>query len=186
VNEPHDLVERVDRLEACEAIRQLAARHALLLDARDLTGLAELYVPDVQVPDGTVGRAALAAWFRDGLQPFGVTFHLVGGHVIDLDATDPDRATGSVSSRQEYEDGDRWMVVAAIEEDAYQRVEGRWRFASRTTHAFYGADLREHPLQAEDRWSFDEPPPGLVRDLPDRWPTWRAAWGGPAAEPRRA
>lgn len=179
-----ELVERVRRLEAHEAIRQLAARHALALDQRDLDGLVALYVPDVAVPDGSTGGAALAAWFDRALRPFGVTFHLVGGHVIDLDAEDRQRATGTVTVRAEYEDGGRWMVVAAVKEDAYRCHDGRWLLASRSTHAFYGADLVEHPLEVTDRWSFAEPPPGVVRDLPERWPSWRAAWGPSATEGR--
>lgn len=179
---PGDLTDRVRRLEAHEAIRQLAARHALALDQRDLDGLAALYVPDVAVPDGTTGRPALAAWFDRALRPFGVTFHLVGGHVIDLDDRDPQRASGTVTSRAEYEAGGRWLVVAAVEEDTYRCHEGTWLLARRRTHAFYGAGLGEHPLEVAGRWSFDDAPPGAVRDLPERWPTWRAWWGPSAAD----
>ncbi|HZQ85171.1 MAG TPA: nuclear transport factor 2 family protein, partial [Acidimicrobiales bacterium] len=58
-----ELDERVARLEAFEAIRQLASRYAAALDRRDMEAVAALFVPDVNVGDGTTGRAALAEFF---------------------------------------------------------------------------------------------------------------------------
>ena len=64
-----DLRARIERLEATEQIRQLAARYALALDSRDVPTLASLFVPDVTTGDGRVGREALAEWFDPVLRP---------------------------------------------------------------------------------------------------------------------
>jgi hypothetical protein len=76
-------IDRLARLEAYEEIRQLAARYALALDSRDVPTLASLFVDDVQTGDGGVGHEALAKWFDPVLRPYGITFHLIGNHIID-------------------------------------------------------------------------------------------------------
>src|SRR3954471_21811983 len=101
-----DLARRIERLEATEAIRQLAARYALALDSRDVPTLAGLFVPDVETGDGRVGREALAEWFDPILRPYATTFHLIGNHIIDL--VDDDHANGVVYCRPEHEVGDLW------------------------------------------------------------------------------
>ena len=99
-----DLARRIERLEATEAIRQLAARYALALDSRDVQTLASLFVPDVETGDGRVGREALAEWFDPILRPYATTFHFIGNHIIDL--VDDDHATGVVYCRPEHEVGE--------------------------------------------------------------------------------
>ena len=99
-----DLQQRISRLEAHEAIRQLASRYALALDSRDVEGVAALFVPDVSVGNGETGREALAAFFDRTMRPYGVTFHLIGNHVIDI--VDDDHATGVVYCRPEHARGD--------------------------------------------------------------------------------
>lgn len=169
------LISRLERLEAIEAIRQLVARHALATDQRDIDTLVSLYTPDVEVEDGSSGRSALAAWFRTALARYGSTFHLLGQHLIDF--TDADHATGVLYARPEYEVDDQWMVMAAQYWDRYQRHDGIWLLARRATHAFYAADITDHPLQIEGQTSF---PPEVHRasvDLPERFPTWQQARG---------
>ncbi|MEO6989207.1 MAG: nuclear transport factor 2 family protein [Aquihabitans sp.] len=173
------LVPRLERLEAIEAIRQLVARHALATDQRDIDTLVSLYVPDVAVDDGTSGRSMLAGWFRTALGRYGTTFHLLGQHLIDL--SDADHATGVLYARPEYEVDERWMVLAAQYWDHYERHDGTWLLSRRETHAFYAADITDHPLQIDGRTSF---PPEVHRatiDLPERFPTWQHAHGaGPS------
>ena len=53
-----DVERRLDRLEAYEQIRQLAARYALALDSRDVPTLVSLFVDDVEAGGGKKGREA--------------------------------------------------------------------------------------------------------------------------------
>lgn len=174
----HPLAPRVDALEAQEAIRQLVARHAYAVDRRALDELADLYVPDAVTPDGRTGRPAVAAWWAEALAPLGVTFHLLGSHVIDL--VDDDHATGVLYARPEAEIGDRWMVQAVQYWDRYRRVDGTWLLAERETHAFYVTDLTEDPLTLDGRASFPVEVHHAVVDLPERFPTWQARFGDAA------
>lgn len=170
-----DLRARIDRLESVDEIRQLAARYALALDSRDVGALAELFVNDVAVGDGRTGRRALADWFDPVLRPYGITFHLIGNHVIDF--TGPDTADGLVYCRPEHEVGDKWIVMPVIYHDRYRReADGRWYFRSRKPKPFYAADVTENPLTVPNRFDFPGNPYVTATALPEGWSTWRAFW----------
>jgi ketosteroid isomerase-like protein len=186
------LLERIDRLESIEAIRQLAADYAIRIDAKDLEGVAELYVDDVAVGPETGREAKVRALVRNHGGPgrFGVTIHLVMGHSIAVDADDADHATGVVSCRAEHEIGDRWVIATIQYWDDYVRRGGRWRFRTRDIKAFYVVDVLERPTprrvtqQLTHFGVLDE------AELPAAWPTWGPFWerqgrdpGQPAAAP---
>jgi hypothetical protein len=87
------------------AIRALPQRYALAIDSRDLEGLGELFVADVDNGPAGIGRDALRGWFRGILAGFYRSMHFVSGHVVDF--VDDDNATGKVYCRAEHEDGGR-------------------------------------------------------------------------------
>ena len=172
-----DIEARLAALEASEAIRQLVARYAVALDSRNVADLVDLFVDDVRTHDGGTGRDALAAWFDAILRPYTTTFHHLGGHVIDL--VDADHATGVLYCRPEHEVGEDWVVMPMQYWDRYERRDGRWYFRSRSVHAFYAADVRDHPAGAPGRFHFPGNPLVTVADLPQRWPSWQSFWGRP-------
>jgi hypothetical protein len=175
-----DLTRRIERLEATEAIRQLASRYALALDSRDVQTLASLFVPDVETGDGRVGREALAEWFDPILRPYATTFHLIGNHIIDF--VDDDHATGVVYCRPEHEVGDLWVVMPMQYWDRYERRDGEWWFKSRKPVVFYAADILEHPLRVPDRFNFPNNPMLERAELPEKWVTWREFWARTGSE----
>jgi hypothetical protein len=169
----------MDRLEAYEEIRQLAARYGVLVDARDLDGLLELYSSDTPVGSRT-GREALRRSFgrRLGAESwFRVTVHFIGNHMIDLDPDDPDRAAGVVYCRAEHEFEDQWVVSTLLYQDEYVREDGRWRFYQRGMKAFYVADVLERP-NGPDRVKRQLTEVGLLGrpEAPECWPSWQRFW----------
>src|SRR5580700_2429762 len=98
-SEPDEaLARRVERLEAIEEIRMLAAKYALSLDMRDLDAHVNLFAPDIRVGRERVGRAHLKAWVDATLRnQFTGTSHHLGGHIIEF--TDADHAHGVVYSK---------------------------------------------------------------------------------------
>ena len=175
-----DVLHRLARVEAYEAIRQLASRYALALDSRDVVAVAELFIPDVAVGNGEFGREALARFFDRTMRPYGVTFHLIGNHVIDL--VDEDHATGIVYCRPEHERGDLWVVMPMQYWDRYERRDGRWYFKSRRPVVFYAADVLEHPLRVQDRFHFPGNPMITKAELPEKWASWHAFWSRTGSE----
>jgi ketosteroid isomerase-like protein len=165
--------DRLGRLEAYEAIRQLAARYAVAIDGRDLDGLVALFVPDVRVGSRASGRKALRASFDTSLRAIGVSVLNVGTHVIDL--VDGDHATGTVYCKGEVQDGDRWIHQAIVYDDRYRRVDGTWCFVRRVHRLFYGAEVGVNPLGLPPaEWPAHHDGIGT---LPGHWPTWASFWG---------
>jgi ketosteroid isomerase-like protein len=167
-------VDNVARLLAYEEIRQLAARYAVALDARDLDALVALFIDDVQVGRSGRGRDALRAMFDTSLRTVGMTILNIGTHVIDL--VDDDHATGSLYCKGEIQDGERWIHQAILYRDTYERRAGRWQFVRRIHELFYGAEVGVNPLTLPAA-NWPEHHDGLGT-APQSWETWSAFWAG--------
>jgi SnoaL-like domain len=160
----------VSWLLAHEQIRQLASRYAVALDARDLDTLVGLFVPDVRVGRGHVGRDALRKNFTEQLRDLGVTILHVANHVIDI--VDDDHATGIVSCRGEIEMGEQWVVQSIQYHDVYERRDKVWLFVRRRHLLFYGADMLQRPIGLPPaHWPASATGKG---ELPEALPTWQA------------
>ena len=169
------------RLVSLDAIRGLAQRYAVYLDARDIDALVGLYPEDVRASGGRSGRAALRADFETSLRAVGVTFLHVGNHVIDF--VDDDQASGIVYCRGEIQDGgpdaQRFIVQAIQYHDTYTRRDGTWYFARRRHLLVYGAELGVNPIGLPAaNWPANQTGTGTV---PHELETWKRFWG---TEPR--
>src|SRR5262249_34894430 len=106
ISYPHrlmsDVEARLDRLESIHAIRELAVRYAIALDARDLDTLVGLFADDVKAsPDAERGRGPLQAHYENLLRPWGYTVHQVFQQAIDFESSD--RAMGKVYCKAEHD-----------------------------------------------------------------------------------
>ena len=161
------------RVEAHQAIQQLAVRYAMAVDARDLDLLAEQWSADAWMgKQHGAGPDGVRSFFRPILQRFYRSIHMVVGHRIDL--IDEDNATGMVYCRAEHESADDWVVQAIVYRDTYRRLGGRWGFASRVHQHWYSAPIETRPTgpSFEDWPGWDGPLP----DLPHAWATWQSFW----------
>lgn len=170
-----DLQARVERLEALDEIRQLAAKYAVALDMRDLNALVNLFVDDVGVPGGRRGRAALRAWYDTEMRHDLLgTAHGVLGHVIDVH--DQDHATGLVYSRNDLETEKTWLVELLAYLDTYQRQGGHWYFVRRTPLFWYQADITDPPLgSGKMRWPGITAHDGHFHEAFPSWAEFQAA-----------
>lgn len=181
MNEPSrsDLQARVQRLEALDEIRQLAAKYAVALDMRDLDAVVNLFVDDVGVPGKRRGRAALRAWYDTEMRrDLMGSAHGVLGHVIDIE--DADHASGLVYSRNDLETESVWIIELLAYLDSYERRDGHWYFHRRTPLFWYQSDLADPPVgPMKMRW------PGTAAhdgDFHAAFPSWETFW---AADPGR-
>jgi hypothetical protein len=175
---PDALARRVERLEAIEEIRMLAAKYSLSLDMRDLDAHVNLFAPDIRVGRDRVGRAHLRAWVDATLRhQFTGTSHHLGGHIIEF--TDADHAHGVVYSKNEHETGRAWIIMQMLYWDDYERIEGRWYFRRRLPCYWYATDLNEPPVgERKMRWPGRERYEGGWHAL---WPSWKRFWLSPPA-----
>lgn len=172
-----EIEERLARLEAYEAIRQLAAHYAVFVDSRDLDALAELFVPDVDAGRHGTGRRALADSFRTGLQGLGFTILSVTTHVIDL--LDAHRATGKVYCTGEIDRDDVLLRQKILYRDDYRFVDSEgWRFVRREHLLWYSAPLGDDPRHLPPaNWPRGHIGRGTV---PEVFPSWQRFGADPA------
>jgi hypothetical protein len=175
------LLQRIDRLESLDEIRQLAAKYSLSLDMRDLDAHVNLFAPDIRVSREKVGRSHLKRWLDDTLRlQFTGTSHHIGNHIIEFD--DPDNAHGVVYSKNEHETPRRdgrtdWVIMQMLYWDNYQRIDGRWYFRRRLPCYWYATDLNSPPVgENKMRWPDRESYEGAYHAL---WPSWDEFWANP-------
>lgn len=174
--------DRIARLEALDAIRQLPAKYALALDMRDMDAMVSLFPADVRVGKGASGREALRAYMDATLRsPFTGTSHHIGGHIIEFD--DADHAHGVVYSKNEHETpvangGDEWVIMQMMYVDDYVRAAGpdgpRWYFARRLPLYWYATDLNKPPVGPDKmRWPGSDATEGNFHKL---FPSYAEFW----------
>lgn len=170
------LLQRIDRLESLDEIRQLAAKYSLSLDMRDLDAHVNLFAADIRVSREKTGRSHLKRWLDDTLRlQFTGTSHHIGNHIIEFD--DPDHAHGVVYSKNEHETGDQWVIMQMLYWDNYERMDGRWVFRRRLPCYWYATDLNSPPIgEHKMRWPDREAYDGAWHDL---WPSWADFWARP-------
>jgi hypothetical protein len=167
-----DVLRRLDAIESRLAIGQLPIRYAMAVDGRDVAAWLSLFVPDVRVGRERSGHAELRAFIEPALRTFRRSIHQIVGHRVDLDPTDPDRATGATYCRAEHEVDERWIVMAICYFDDYQRVDGTWLFRRRREQHWYAVDALEHP-QAVGFSSWEQ---ASDPALPHGFPSWQLFW----------
>lgn len=169
----NSVVQRLDRLESIEAIRQLAGKYSLSLDMRDLDAHVNLFAPDIRVGAGRTGRAHLKQWVDDTLRhQFTGTSHHIGQHIIEF--ADADHAVGVVYSKNEHEAGAEWVIMQMLYWDDYERIDGQWFFRRRLPCYWYATDLNKPPIgDMKMRWPGREPYHGTFQTL---FPSWQAFW----------
>ena len=176
-----ELSERIARLEALEEIRDLVARYGMVVDDRDIDGLADMFTTDgafgLADGDGLVanqGRQAVIDFYTERMAAFGATYHYPHSHVIELDPDHPGHATGMVNAHAELGLDGRTLVTALRYYDQYRVEDGRWCFVERRVTMIYYmdmADLADGGLCDEDRKRYF----GTVgpAEIPESLDTWK-------------
>ena len=181
-DQTRELAARLARVESYQAIQQLAARYALAVDSKDLDGIAELFVSDVNAGrQWGVGRDAIKAFYRQAVSSFYRSMHLISGHVIEF--TDPEHAHGVVYCRAEHESGPNWGIMVMNYKDDYEQEDGRWLFRRRRLQPLYTTDILERPTGPNFNQGWNEPKGRGTRPrLPSEYPTFARFWRSFPAE----
>ena len=103
--------------------------------------------------DTAAGIEEIVETYLGRFAALGPTNHFSHGHVVILDDTDPDRATGLIASHAEVSRNGVAMQVALRYKDTYRRVDGRWRFADRLMSYMYYLPFTELSEGLGDRKS---------------------------------
>jgi len=130
-----NLEQRIARLEAIEAIRQLKARYFQACDRKDPEAVRECFVPGpIDLRYGRIGefsdRDSMLAVFENlACQPHIVEMHHGQNPCIEI--LDNDRATGTWGLYYYLIDTRRETVtqLAGFYDDAYEYRGGKWQIA---------------------------------------------------------
>ncbi|MCH1512409.1 MAG: nuclear transport factor 2 family protein [Acidimicrobiales bacterium] len=162
-----DIEARVRRLEDTNEIRNLTTRYGLAMDERNVEETRAMFTPDAVLTskDGVFaaeGIESIMTTFAGRWDVLGPTSHWVHGQIIEINPSDPDRATGTVTSHAELDRNREAVLVSLIYEDTYVRHEGIWKFAAREMGYFYYTPAEKYTetmLSPNRNLAYDEPLP---------------------------
>jgi hypothetical protein len=173
-------MDALGELIARDQIRQLAFRYALAVDGKDVDGLAELFVDDVDNGRYGPGPEGVKTFYDSVLRTFHCSMHLVANHVITFD--DDDHAHGVVYCRAQHHvrEPDHWYDKALAYWDTYERVRSEWRFRRRVAKSWYRQEFG-HPTHGTERVE-SETREGSWRGsrMPEAFECFEAFWSRPA------
>lgn len=165
----------VDELLARDRIQQLAVRYALAVDAKDLDGLAALFVEDVESGRYGPGREGVKTFYDTSLRKFHCSMHLVANHVIDFD--DETHAHGVVYCRAQHHvtEPEHWYDMALAYWDTYERPGDDWLFRRRRVRVWYRQEVAGRVPAAPEATG-----PTRGARMPEAFPTFEAFWARPS------
>lgn len=168
-------MDAVDELLARDRIRQLAARYAVAVDAKDLDALAGLFAGDVDNGRYGAGPEGVRTFYDTSLRRFHCSVHLVANHVIDLGVDgEDDRASGVVYCHARHHvlaPKEHWFDEALAYFDTYERIDGAWLFRRRRVRTWYRETTTERVVPEV----LHEGPKRGGR-MPEAFPTFEPFW----------
>ncbi len=172
-----DLAQRVEQLEAREAIRTLVADYSMAVDDRDVDTIGALFAEN-----GTFGHADKSAvmhgreeivdFYNGRLGDMGPTYHYPHSHKITF--SDPNSAQGIVLAHAELSQEGKTYYTGLRYYDKYQQQDRNWVFEERLLKFLFFMpmeDLVRDGLTQANRKRF----PGqgeLPTDLPEMQESW--------------
>ena len=158
-----DLAARIQQLEDRNAISERVIKYAMAIDRADWALLAECFTDPVHVDFSEAGmpasdfpREQFVNFARMGLSGFEARQHLSPNHVIEFDASDPDRAVcQSYMYAQHYlpgsPDGDFYLMRGTYT-NHMRRTSRGWKIERLIQHIFWSEGNLGAPQEAMARF----------------------------------
>lgn len=147
-----ELEKRVRALEDVNAIRILKARYAAYCDdGYNPDKIAELFVEDAVWESGSLGRfegrEAIREFFRGASKIFTFAIHYGLNPQIEVNG-DTARARWYLFMPCTVAEGNKAMWRSGIDDEEYVRVNGEWRFKSKTSSSIFSTPFDRGWAQA--------------------------------------
>lgn len=142
-----ELQNRVRILEDAEAIRNLKARYAAYCDDNyNPDKIPELFVEDAVWESGSLGRfegrEAIREFFHGASKIFTFALHYGLNPQIEING-DTARGRWYLFMPCTVSDGNKAMWRAGIDDEEYVRVNGEWKFKSKTSTSVFNTPFEE-------------------------------------------
>ena len=147
-----ELEQRVRALEDADAIRNLKARYAAYCDDNyNPDKIAELFVEDAVWESGSLGRfegrEAIREFFRGASKIFTFAIHYGLNPQIEVNG-DTARARWYLFMPCTVAQGNQATWRAGIDDEEYVRVDGEWKFKSKTSTGIFSTPFDQGWAQA--------------------------------------
>jgi len=141
-----DLAQRVEQLEAREAIRTLVADYSMAVDDRDVKTIGGLFAEKGTFghADGSAvmhGRQEIVDFYNGRLGDMGPTYHYPHSHKITF--TDAKTAEGIVLAHAELSQEGKTYYTGLRYYDKYQLQDGNWVFEERLLKFLFFMPMEE-------------------------------------------
>lgn len=128
-----------------ELIRELAARYAGAIDARDYTAIAACFALDAQViyagySEELQGHEAIIGHMRRALEAMEVTQHLFANFIIDIEGEDAAMTCDILA--QHLHDGETFLAGGKYEVEL-SRTGENWKFSRISARTVWSAGNRD-------------------------------------------
>ena len=172
-----EIMERLDRLESKDSIRELISNYAIACDQQDIKFLEKLFTKDAAFdsPNGSMkcnGRQNILDMYVDILKTRGPSFHWTHDANIKIKSEDSDLDSGTVYSHAETTPNGEVSLAAMKYDDEYSRKEGSWKFLKRTINFVYYVKTSEYTEKLNNPLRVFIGGENVMADIPEKVPAW--------------
>ncbi len=177
MEEKNTIVERLERLESKEEIRDLVSKYAEACDQQDLDSLGELFTLDAEFdsPNGMLkskGRQNILDMYLEVFKSRGPSFHWTHDVRVNMNSEQRDSASGVVYSHAETTRDGIASLAAMRYDDQYAKEDGAWKFSKRVIHFFYYVKTKEYVETLTSPLRVGTGDGNVAADIPESVPAW--------------
>ena len=171
------IIQRLERLESKEEIRDLVSKYAEACDQQDLESLEKLFALDAEFdsPNGMLkskGRQSIIDMYLEVFKSRGPSFHWTHDVRVTINTDRNDVATGTVYSHAETTRDGIVSLAAMRYDDQYAKEDGIWKFAKRVIHFFYYVKTKEYIETLTSPFRVGLGDESVAADIPESVPAW--------------
>ena len=177
MEEKDNILERLERLESKQEIRDLVSKYAEACDQQDLKYLEGLFTIDAEFdsPNGMLkskGRQNILDMYLEVFKSRGPSFHWTHDVRVEMNSEDKDIASGVVYSHAETTRDGVVSLAAMRYDDKYAKEDGIWKFSKRGINFFYYVQTKDYIETLTSPLRVGTGDGNVAADIPESVPAW--------------